>query len=397
MSTTDRACPICKGREFRELVDFGMHPLAAHLKARPDDPEILHENLYVYCRDCHFVQIAMPVVDDEQYTSLEYFGSETFPWYINDLAEEVADYAHKQGHGVLEIGSNDGGFLELVRQHKEIPVLGFEPSKILATTSSNRGVDTINGYFGPDHVDEILERFGQPSVIVARFVLEHIWDLHPMIQCIRDISSEDTLIVLEVPDVDDGLTGGHYTTFWDQHVNYFNLYTFSRLLGLFDLKIEKTVLDSGRHENILRIWARLSPGSKIVESGEMTPIEIVENFHLIADKNLRALSDLVSSLKADGSRVGLYGATHYITNMVNFAKIGDDLEYALDRDEHKHGKFMPGSGLKIRPKEFLDQDVPEYTVIGPVGLERNIASQHPEYLSAGGRFITVLPVGILDE
>ncbi len=92
----------------------------------------------------------------------------------------------------------------------------------------------------------------------------------------------------------------------------------------------------------------------------------------------------------------IIGATHYQINVLNYAGIGNYFRYALDKDDKKCVKYVPGSKLEVKPPSYLDYDCPDYCLIVAVGNEEKIILQHETYLRKGGKFVCLFPLRIVD-
>jgi hypothetical protein len=197
-------------------------------------------------------------------------------------------------------------------------------------------------------------------------------------------------LLIEVPDVDFILENAIFTGFWDQHVNYFNLHTLQRLGARHGFKIDEYDYQYNRNEKILRACLRLADAPKS-PTHPMTARSVLEKFPLAVMQKLAEIHGFVQSRHEEGKRLFLYGASHTPANIVNYAGIGRFFQCALDREERKTGKYLPGSKLRVMPVDRLENEVPDYCLIGALGSEDQIISRHGQYSSRGGKFIRLFP------
>ena len=104
------------------------------------------------------------------------------------------------------------------------------------------------------------------------------------------------------------------------------------------------------------------------------------------------LRTLVSELKDSGKSIAAYGAAAKGAILLNFAEIGrESLDWCADRNNHKHGRFMPGVHVEVVPTERVLRDQPDYLLILPWNFKDEIIGQQQEYVSNGGKFIIPVP------
>jgi 2-polyprenyl-3-methyl-5-hydroxy-6-metoxy-1,4-benzoquinol methylase len=392
------SCPVCGSNEFRELISFGVHPLCSHLYKTKDQKEIFHENKYIFCTQCHFIKINNPV-STSQYEEYEYLSGIQNK-FLENFCSLVIKHIKKESDFILDIGSNDGTLLKLIKSKGYGNVLGIEASRFMSKYANESGIETINGFFNEDNAGKILEHKGSPKIIIARFLLEHILDLNEFIKNIKKISSDDTLTMIEVPNTDYTLKNGLYTAFFDQHINYFNMYTLEMLFKNHGLSMHSHLLleSPGKEQSLFCIFSPESGNGNYhgeKNRPKKTDSALIKRFQDEVPKIISELHDLIERLSREKNSIALYGASHIPANIVNFSDIGRYLDYALDKQEIKIGRFMPGSRLEVKNPSFLDNDMPEYCLISAIGNEDKIMQNHQKYLNNGGKFILLFPLRIV--
>ena len=176
--------------------------------------------------------------------------------------------------------------------------------------------------------------------------------------------------------------------------------------------------------------AHLSTFAKIAKALGVEPSEILEGYdpsaHLAGD-TIRALSkrveveiklsipfedfdeaegltnlvQMLSTLikaKQEGKRICGYGAPGKGNTLLNYAGIGTDfLDFTVDRNPYKHGRYTPGMHIPIRPVEAIDEAKPDYILILPWNLKQEIVQQMRHVGDWGAKFIVPIPsVSIID-
>ena len=125
---------------------------------------------------------------------------------------------------------------------------------------------------------------------------------------------------------------------------------------------------------------------------KMNTIDYYRNFTQRVENLKINLVNLLHSLKNQGKRIAAYGAAAKGTMMINYVEIGADLiEFVVDRNTHKHGKYMPGKHIPIFDTGKLLREMPDYVLILAWNFADEIMQQQASYHQRGGRFIIPVP------
>ncbi|MEQ1711645.1 MAG: methyltransferase C-terminal domain-containing protein, partial [Hyphomicrobium sp.] len=101
---------------------------------------------------------------------------------------------------------------------------------------------------------------------------------------------------------------------------------------------------------------------------------------------------LLIAAKDEGKRIVAYGAPGKGNTLLNYCGIGPDfIDFAVDRNPYKHGRFTPGTRIPILPVEALDAARPDLVLILPWNLKDEIVAQMRHIGAWGGRFIVPIP------
>ena len=101
---------------------------------------------------------------------------------------------------------------------------------------------------------------------------------------------------------------------------------------------------------------------------------------------------MLIQLRRDGKRVAGYGAPGKAATLLNYCGIREDLiEFTVDRNPYKHGRFMPGVRIPVFPTERIAEVKPDYVVILPWNLKEEILKQLAYIREWGGKFVLPIP------
>ena len=136
--------------------------------------------------------------------------------------------------------------------------------------------------------------------------------------------------------------------------------------------------------------ARRRRGCAIRSATGASPSEVEES--------KRALLELLIELRRDGKQVVGYGAPGKGNTLLNYCGIRTDfLDYTVDRNPYKHGRFTPGTHIPIQPPERIAETRPDAIVILPWNLAREIAAQLAYTEEWGAQLIVPIPTATVLE
>src|SRR5207247_159083 len=106
----------------------------------------------------------------------------------------------------------------------------------------------------------------------------------------------------------------------------------------------------------------------------------------------RRLLEFLINVKRAGKHIAGYGAPGKGNTLLNYCGIRNDLlDYTVDRNPYKHGRFLPGTHIPIHPPEHIAETKPDYVLILPWNLKREIAEQLAYVREWGGQLVVPIP------
>jgi SAM-dependent methyltransferase len=400
-------CLFCAAPLRHTFVDLGMSPLCESFLTleRLNEMEPFYPLHAWVCERCFLVQVEEYVRPEGIFTEYAYFSSYSDSWLAHARAY-VEMITARLGLGadsrVVELGSNDGYLLQFFVA-RGIPVLGVDPAKNVAEKAIARGVPTITKLFGRQTASELVAGGTRADLICGANVLAQVPDVNDFVAGIALLLKPGGVVTIEFPHLMRLMAENQFDTIYHEHFSYFSFLTAERIfaahgLTLFDVEELPT------HGGSLRIYARhagetsapVTERAQRLRAREVTAgldrLETYAAFTEQVHETKRRLLEFLIGARRQGKRIAGYGAPGKGNTLLNYCGIRTDfVEYTVDRNPYKHGRFLPGTHIPIYPPERIGETRPDYVLILPWNLKDEIMEQLAYIRSWGGQFVVPIP------
>lgn len=362
------------------------------------------------CPECFLVQLKEYVTPEHIFREYAYFSSYSTSWVAHAKAY-CEMIAKRLGLGAeslaVELASNDGYLL----QHflpLGVPVLGIEPAVNVAQVAIDKGIPCVTEFFGVELAKRLVTEGKQADLIAGNNVLAQVPDLNDFVGGMTILLKPEGVITLEFPHLEKLMAENQFDTIYHEHFSYFSLTTIDKMAERHGLKVID-VEELSTHGGSLRVYLAHKAASHapspavgaLLEREEKLGFRNIAAYSAFAEQvkaTKRKLLAALIAIKDDGKSICGYGAPGKGNTLLNYCAIGTDfLDFTVDRNPYKHGRFTPGMHIPILPPEAIDQAKPDYIFILPWNLKREIMQQMCHAGDWGAKFIVPIPeVTIID-
>ena len=399
-----RICRFCGEDLNKTFINLGAQPLSNSYVSDEKQPENIYPLHVWVCGNCKLVQLEEYETPEEIFSEYSYFSSYSDSWLKH--AKEYTDYMverfgfNDKSH-VVEIASNDGYLLQYFIE-KGIPVLGIEPAKNVAAVAEQKGVTTLNEFFGVALANKLAKK-QKADLLLGNNVLAHVPDINDFVEGMHVLLADDGIITMEFPHLLQLIADNEFDTIYHEHFSYLSFSVVNQIFAVHGLKIFD-VEELETHGGSLRIFACHNNLNKYdisksvaemlrrEETACLLDMTAYTHFEKRVQQTKRDLLALLIQLKNAGKNIVAYGAAAKGNTLLNYCGIGTDfINYVVDKNPNKQGVFLPGSRIPVLAPDIIKQTKPDYVLVLPWNLKSEITEQLSYIKDWQGKFIFAIP------
>lgn len=401
-------CRGCGTSLALPLIDLGTSP-PSNAYIRADQLEQAEQWMPLkaaVCQQCWLVQIEDYFRADSLFDAeYAYFSSFSSTWLAHAeryVAEMVERFGLTADSRVVEVAANDGYLLQYVAR-RGIPCLGVEPTRSTAQAAREKGLEIRELFFGRDTATQLKSEGWAADLMVANNVLAHVPDINDFLGGFASLLKPTGVATFEFPQLLTLMAGQQFDTLYHEHYSYLSLTAVQTLCERNGLKVFD-VSQLSTHGGSLRVFVQRADGvRREVQTGVQQQLqaeraagvktpEYYATLAPAAEGIKHGLLRFLLQAKADGKRVAGYGAAAKGNTLLNYAGVKTDLlAWVADVNPHKQGKYMPGSRIPIVSPAQIDLEKPDYILVLPWNLLREVSQQLAQVRQWDGRFVIAVP------
>lgn len=402
-------CKSCKKKIKFNLIDLGRSPISNNFLNKIDESEIWHPLKVMICNHCWLVQanhnLNSSTIFNKNYPYFSSVSKSLLSYsknYVDNVIEKF--FKNKKKTNVLEIASNDGYLLQFFKKKKNVSkIIGIEPTPKAANLSRKKNIKTLEIFFNKYEAKKLKKKYKTFDLIIANNVVAHIPDINSFVEGIKLLLSEKGVATIEFQYVVDLIKKNIFDNIYHEHYFYHSFLAFSKILERYNLKtfdIDRVDTQGGS----LRLYISHKKNKNYEISKNLKKIIKnenklgVNNFNFYKNFSKKAISkknkflSLLINLRNKNKKIFGYGAAAKGNTIINFCGIKSDLiNYVIDKNSFKQNKYLPGSRIPIVSEKIIKKLKPDYIVIIPWNISKEISSDLKYVRKWGCKFIVCQP------
>ena len=360
-------CRSCGNEKLKRVISLGYQPLANNLLKKKTEQTELYPLEVNYCDNCHNCQLSVAVDPKKMFLNYLYTSStsKVFREHFEKSAKKyVKEFTlNKKRSYIIDVGSNDGIALKPFQSLGFKNILGIEPAKNLAKLANKNKIKTFNGFLTIKNLKKIKKG---ADIILASNVFAHSDNLKEMAECMKKLLKKNGTIIIEVQYLLNTLKDLTFDNIYHEHYNYWSLTSLVNFFNQFNLEIYNAEKIQ-THGGSIRIYiknekTKIHKNVKILlKEEEKFGIKKYKTYKNFADKIYKIKSNVINNLdklKKENKIIIGYGSPAKATTALNFFGVKDQIDFIVEDNKLKHGKFIPGVRIPILSKNKIKKKLP---------------------------------------
>lgn len=401
-------CRHCGEELNHSFIDLGSSPPSnSYLTEQTmKEPEKWYPLKVMVCSNCWLVQTEDFVGFGEMFSEdYAYFSSYSSTWLEharNYVDMTTSRFNLDSDNMVVEIAANDGYLLQYVKG-KSIPCYGIEPTHSTAQAARDKDIEIVEEFFGVKLAKDLVDKGRQADLIAANNVLAHVPDINDFVKGFSILLKPEGVATFEFPHLLNLVDKNQFDTIYHEHYSYLSMIAVRTIFeenGLMIFDVEEI----STHGGSLRVFAQCTETGQhtisdnvkeIITIEEKSGVNTLDFYTSLQQQAERIKLDLLKFLidaKSEVKKVAAYGAAAKGNTVLNFSGVRSDfIQYVVDLNPAKQGKYMPGSRIPIVDEDRIKKDKPDYILILPWNIKDEVIKQLAYIHEWGGKFVTSVP------
>lgn len=344
-------CPICHNDDCQIIMESKNEKLARYGFLNSENgppmalpmPTGLHQQV-AYCEECSYAWNTVFDYSKIKYDSDQIIEAGYFSKRYRDYQETSAIHLRRlmgfKPDTIVEIGAGAGIFINAFDAKRRVAIEPSDEAKQI-----DNSVEVYNEYYSEDKFNFAAD------IVVLRQVLEHIKDPVEFLKSIKKSFNRGKrfYLYIEVPNSTLTFKFGRFYDYYYEHCNYFSVNAIICVAS--KLKMQIVDLSTAMDGELISV---------LMVTDKPNHQELIINI----DNNRNSILTELKEKIAEGKKIFAWGASGNGVQILNDLEIERNLiEYVIDSDKNKQGKYIPGTLQKIISPEDAIEHKPDVVLI----------------------------------
>tara|TARA_B110000444_G_scaffold105308_1_gene99562 strand:- start:136 stop:2691 length:2556 start_codon:yes stop_codon:yes gene_type:complete len=356
------SCRCCGSKKLKRALSLGYQPLANNLLENIDDKTKEYPLELNVCEECFNCQLSVAINSDEMFSNYLYQSSTTQSFrehFILAAKKYISDFKLDINSYIIDVGSNDGIGLKPFLDLGFSNIQGIEPAKNLADIANKNGIKTFHGYLDEKALNPIKNG---ADLLLASNVFAHADDLKSMAESMKKLIKPEGKIIIEVQYLLNTIKDLTFDNIYHEHTNYWSLTALNRFFENLELKIFD-VEEINTHGGSIRIYISQEKNIEIKQTVKeflekekefgLNKISTYLDFGKKVENQKKEVVKNLKNLKKRYPNIVGYGAPAKASTTLNYFNIKEEIDFIVEDNPLKHGKFIPGVNIPIVSKKKI--------------------------------------------
>ena len=370
-------CRICHARRLVPILKLAPTPIGDEFLEKPRYQGKHPIDLY-QCGYCGLAQLVYEISPEAIYRDYLYLTSSSpgLQAHFNAYAKDVASHLGLQpGDLVIDIGSNDGTLLKEF-QKLGLRALGIEANEAIAQVAREKGVPTVTSFF--------KKNLGlqKAKLITANNVVANIDDLDAFMEAVIETLAEDGVFVFESFYLGDVVDNMVFDFIYHEHLSAFSVKPVKKLMQRYGLTVTKTEHLQTKGGSIRYYCERYYCGKGepvLDDDARLYAAQTYVDFNARIEAQKAASFKFLDDARREGKEIAGFGASISCTTLLYHFGITGHLEYLVDDNPAKIGRYSPGIHLPVFGADVLYERKPDYVFCLAWRFAEDFRRKHPSF------------------
>lgn len=276
-------CEVCDNTKLLSVLNLGLHPMCDDLVAFGESRECKEYPIEIlFCPVCKTAHQKYQIPKNELFPKNYHYRSRFTADVLEGMETLVYDtkkfVSNLNGKKIIDIGCNDGSLLDFFKKEGAV-TFGIEPTGA-CQDAKEKGHEVYKEFLTTETAKNIVSIHGKFDIITFTNVFAHIEDLKSVINSLKELKNDETIIIIENHYLGAVLDKNQFDTFYHEHPRTYSFKSFEYIASSLGMDLINTEFPS-RYGGNIRV---MMGNKKVLGNGNEVDGKIIETENSFVEK-----------------------------------------------------------------------------------------------------------------